>query len=75
MRLIDADTLKIPSEEIIAKMTIELAETIDAVPVVRCRYCECWYPEEDDNYGHCRRYDFWTSENWFCKDGERRKGE
>lgn len=46
--------------------------TIDAVPVVRCRNCECWYPEEDDEYGHCRKHDFWTSESWFCADGERR---
>lgn len=75
MRLIDADSLKIPSEEIIAKMTIELAQTIDAVPVVRCRDCECWYPEEDNEYGHCRKHDFWSSETWFCADGERREDE
>lgn len=31
MRLIDADELKIPSEEIIAKMAIALAPTIDPV--------------------------------------------
>lgn len=48
--------------------------TIDAVPVVRCQNREHWYPEEDDEYGHCRRYDFWTFETWFCADGER-KGE
>ncbi len=49
--------------------------TIDAVPVVRCRNCECWYPEEDDEYGHCRKHDFWAPGNWFCADGERRENE
>lgn len=47
--------------------------TIDAVPVVRCKNCECWYPEEDDEYGHCRKHDFWTPESWYCADGERRE--
>ena len=49
--------------------------TIDAVEVVRCRDCEYWYPEEDDEYGHCRKHDFWSSKTWFCADGERREDE
>ena len=49
--------------------------TIDAVPVVRCKNCECWYPEEDDEYGHCRKHDLWASGNWYCADGERRENE
>ena len=50
------------------------APTIDAVEVVRCRDCEHWYTEEDydDQYGYCRNHDFWTSDIWFCADGERR---
>ena len=53
--------------------SITYAPTIDAVPVVRCRDCKYWYPEEDDQYGHCRKHDFWTSESWYCADGERRE--
>lgn len=47
--------------------------TVDAVEVVRCRDCECWYPEEDDEYGHCRKHDFWSPGNWYCADPERRE--
>ena len=57
----------------ILEVADEIPPVVDAVPVVRCRDCECWYPEEDDDYGHCRRYDFWTSENWYCADGKRRE--
>lgn len=48
------------------------APTIDAVEVVLCRNCECWYPEEDGEYGHCRKHDFWTPGSWYCADGKRR---
>lgn len=41
--------------------------------IVRCKDCEYWYPEEDDEYGHCRKHDFWTSESWYCADGERKE--
>ena len=61
-------------EKVVSIKDVMDAPTIDAVPVVRCRYCECWYPEENDVWGHCRRHDFWSSETWFCADGER-KGE
>ena len=54
---------------------VKKSSEIDAVPVVRCRDCECWYPEEDDEYGHCRKHDFWSSKTWFCADGERREDE
>ena len=37
MRLIDADALKIPSEEMIAKMIIDSAPSID---IVRCKECK-----------------------------------
>lgn len=47
----------------------------DRIEIVRCKDCEYWYPEEDDAYGHCRKHDFWTSESWFCADGERRCDE
>lgn len=53
----------------------EIRQYMDVVAVVRCRNCECWYSEEDGDYGHCRKHDFWTSGNWFCADGERRWNE
>lgn len=81
-RLIDVDAIKLEKgffENIdnVPKFFEWLGKqpTIDAVPVVRCRNCECWYPEEDDEYGHCRKHDFWTSESWYCADPERREDE
>ena len=38
MRLIDADALKIPSEEMIAKMIINSAPSIDIVRCSECKY-------------------------------------
>ena len=40
--------------------------------LVRCRDCEWWYSEVCDEYGHCRKHDFWTFGGWFCADGEER---
>lgn len=60
MRLIDADELKIPSEELLAKMAIALAPTIDAVEVVRCKDCIYGYLYVDvqngvtDSWIECR---------------------
>ena len=80
MRLIDADELKIPGEELIAKMAIALAPTIDAttidaVEVVRCRDCK-WYKTM-----YCKM-DRWTDlvtvyvakEDDYCSYGEKWKG-
>ena len=58
-RYIDADALKIPSEEIIAKMLINSAPSID---IVRCR--ECKHREEYP----CKVY---HDDDWYCADGER----
>ena len=55
-----------------ASLTAKKMPSIDAVEVVRCRNCECWYSEEDGEYGHCRKHDFWTFGGWFCADGEER---
>ena len=41
--------------------------------IIRCKGCEYWYPEEDDEYGHCRKHDFWTSGSWYCADGDKRR--
>lgn len=71
MRLIDADSLKIPSEEIIAKMTIELAQTIDAVPVVRCRDCK-WHDKHDKR---CKVWNHGVLSIGYCYRGEEREDE
>lgn len=41
MRLIDADALKIPSEEMVAKMIINSAPSID---IVQCKECKHYFP-------------------------------
>ena len=75
MRLIDADALKIPSEEMIAKMIIDNAPSID---IVRCKECKYWErlnyeaPKEgwcDDRipYSDGR----WVDADDFCSYGER----
>lgn len=52
MRLIDADALKIPSEEMIAKMIINSAPSID---IVRCK--ECKWAKANGTYQWCGRLD------------------
>lgn len=98
MRLIDADELR---GRIIAfstgcsttyltvaniVMMINKADTVDAVPVVRCRNCKHWDEETGwcDIHSHFQDSDgefchSWESHDWktlptyyFCADGERR---
>lgn len=81
MRLIDADAL-IEEKAWDADTRVGYVQVVDVgdileahtIEVVRCKDCEYWYPEEDDEYGHCRKHDFWTSGTWFCADAERRDG-
>lgn len=53
---------------------IEDAQTIDAVPVVRCGECKyykdgmCYNPNTYDDDKTCGN----TTADWFCADGERR---
>ena len=98
MRLIDADRLSeaiydnVPApyedaswakENCLAE--IEAAQTIDAVPVVRCRECKHRYTENCPMYFH----DFYwlegygeyvdddtdhTEDDYFCPKGERKEG-
>lgn len=58
------------------------APTVDAVPVVRCKDCVYFEPEnaeEGDSYGRCRN-NYAPCQNqqvemmWFCADGEREEG-
>ena len=87
MRLIDADRLSeaiydnvpAPYEEAVwAKedclAEIEAAQTVDAVPVVRCR--ECKKHSEANGKHYCK---FWRmycpdDSDFFCKAGERKEG-
>lgn len=89
MRLIDADALKIRLGRAysldkrrimeIAKETINIAPTIDAVEVVRCKDClNSWVmPKEMQNVGEYR-CEFWYAEmhgDDYCSCGKRREDE
>ena len=53
---------------------IELAPTVDAVPVVRCRDC-VWYTDNGRDAPICdnlHRMYIHRSGDWFCANGERR---
>ena len=74
MRLIDAEWVQKDYMDMNngkRLLLIDVAPTIDAVPVVRCRDCK-WRNDQDRS--------FWTpcdelkvADNWFCADGERRE--
>lgn len=63
----------------------DLAPTIDAVPVVRCRDCKYFEVKHTvmENYFTCENADCHTDSgffevpngDWFCADGERKGGE
>lgn len=62
---------------------IEAAQTIDAIPVVRCRECEHWEPTgskagnsfSDMEYiGGCEFTNYCRRESDFCSYGERKEG-
>lgn len=60
MRLIDADRLLQGYEDhdFIDTHIVWNAPTVDAVPVIRCKDCKCWYAGENINY--CRK--FWDDD-------------
>lgn len=84
MRLIDADELyekkhaALKEGEVLYRFTprdIDNAETVDAVPVVRCRECKYWGGTDEYGDGYCRNpdgIDNIAKENDFCSRGERR---
>ena len=49
MRLIDADKLHLPYEDMVSRMSVHYAPTIDAVPVIRCKDCK-WF-NADKGFG------------------------
>ena len=79
MRLIDVDAflekMKRTSRYFDVKFDIEEMPTIDAAPVVRCKYCIRRY--DTDECPMCflseGKYYEYTNENGFCDRGERKK--
>ena len=65
-RYVDIDTLKIPSEEMIAKWIVNEAPSID---IVRCRECKYW---NEDFILTCRRHISKVDADDFCSYGERK---
>lgn len=85
MRLIDAN--KIPwksypndygetNDDYVEKCDIDKMQTVDAVPVVRCKDCKHRRNEEIGRMVYCpNQISGWVGENWFCADGERKDDE
>ena len=89
MRLIDADRLSeaiydnVPApyedaswakENCLAE--IEAAQTVDAVPVVRCRECKYRFKNNGHSKDGCPIIDanIWMDDDDFCSHGERKEG-
>ena len=77
MRLIDADALlralpdDLPYKGSVRRVLMQ-AETVDAVPVVRCRDCIWWDMERARNgKGACDVHADWMMSDAFCSYGER----
>ena len=85
MRLIDADFLIDYWEPDVGRRfvadnflwTVELAPTIDAVPVVRCRDCKYFdtMSSNDFNIPYCREWLSVTAKNGYCHKAEKEEGE
>lgn len=79
MKLIDADKLQkdfVETHDGKRLLLIDLAPTVDAVPVVRCKDCVHFGETENPcfnlcHYG-CDEHMIDVSPDWFCADGERR---
>ena len=74
MRIIDADALMPNAEykgknDFVSAQDIANAPTIDAVQVVRCKYCKRYYKNCDNKEIQCV-----TDPDWFCADGVRKDG-
>ena len=53
--------------------TLRYMKSAEVVEVVRCKDCEHWQRFEDDVFGNCTMAHGVTDEQFYCKDGERRK--
>lgn len=80
MRLIDADKMNllfgISDRDIYAKMMLDHMDTVDAVPVTRCKDCKHSYITVDArccSYGAF--YDVAVPDDFFCADGVKMEGK
>lgn len=78
MRLVDADKMNlllgISDRDVYAKRMLDHMDTVDAIPVTRCKDCEYW---QDNNGGYpneeCRwREDETPDADDFCSYGKRK---
>ena len=89
MRLIDADLLSEAIHENVSALyeeavwakedcltEIETAQTVDAVPVVRCRECKYRVKNNGHSKDGCPIIDtnIWMDDDDFCSHGEREEG-
>ena len=87
MRLIDADRLSeaiydnVPAPYEDASWAkenclyeIDMAPTVDAVPVVRCQECKRWESYCNGKVGLCQKRKGVARANDFCSYGERKEG-
>ena len=79
MRLIDADALWMVTEgehDYYERFEIDQAPTVDAVPIIRCRYCKYYETTnpKSSRYGCCCRlhHIFPMQEDGFCSWAERK---
>ena len=77
MRLIDADKARETATIDLVVHHLDRQPTIDAVPVVRCKYCK--YLDErgacdHDRHSH-QEFAVWAEDNDFCSYGERKDGD
>lgn len=73
-RYVDIDTLKIPSEEMIAKWIVNSAPSIDIIMCPNCRKCKEQGGHANCNgYLYCTRQKTLVDEDCFCSWGERRE--
>ena len=80
MRLIDADalineSLKEGAYGYVDTYQIANAPTVDAVPVVRCKDCKWFEPEDEDGDCWCYYDSDITFRDGYCSWGKRRKDE
>lgn len=74
-RFVDVNELMklIPSEEMVSKLAVANAPTIDAIEVVRCK--DCKYYDDECPYPVCNYHEDNVKETDFCSRGERREDE
>jgi len=82
MRLIDADNVnwgRCPVSGYAMKEWLAEQPTIDAVPVVRCRWCKSHHWEQEPCHGKtvhfCEKLNAEVTADFFCAAGKRKDGE